>query len=475
MSMRCDIALFYYVGHGQIDLDNQLYLGLGDTKPEINRRTATSLPFQAIRRALLDSPAATKIVILDCCFAGLANLPANTLSGVPADVLDMAAGSGAYTTAASAPYTAAWYNTSPDNDQPQIFFTRYFVDLVEAGIPGQPSGLRLHPLFSHMHDNLALDRLPIPSERSIDAARDFVFAYNAAPLEAHRDLDREVQELSHRLAEAEALRAQALTKAITIEQALPAEIAERLREIERLQGQKRSTLLKPPGEQPASIATAGNIDTDVAASPPLRESSSTSSQRPESSARQATTQADARSAADSVNLAFSRAETQGGIHPATSVTAPVDSAHAFEITDPKTAPPRDQGNCPPAFNSHSLAPKAVPDYAPAIGADNLGDVNGPSTPNPESLKGVPAETAAPAVSLAAATPVKPADQALRSSRRRLWLAVSAVAIAAATATDEMESPYMANMHGSPPMTHPSLNSRSAKACGAAVGTCGEGA
>ncbi len=74
-----DVALFYYVGHGQIDSDDQLCLSLVASRTAANRRAATSLPFQAVRRALLDSEAATKIVILDCCFADLANRPTSRL------------------------------------------------------------------------------------------------------------------------------------------------------------------------------------------------------------------------------------------------------------------------------------------------------------------------------------------------------------------------------------------------------------
>lgn len=83
-----DVALFYYVGHGQIDLDDQLCLGLTETRMEPNRRAVTSLPFQSVRRALVDCAAAIKIVILDCCFSGLASSPANTLAGADDRVLD---------------------------------------------------------------------------------------------------------------------------------------------------------------------------------------------------------------------------------------------------------------------------------------------------------------------------------------------------------------------------------------------------
>ena len=251
-----DVALFYYVGHGQIDLANHLCLGLAGSRTEANRRAATSLPFEAVRLAMLDSPAMMKIVILDCCFAGLASLPANSLAASPDDVLDRTAGSGAYTMAASAAYSPAWYDTTPGVVRPQTFFTQYLVDLVEDGIPGQPSGLRLHPLFARLRDRLASDKRPVPVERSVDAARDFVFAHNAAPLEAQRDLVREVTELTRRLAQAEAHRAvaeaardQARLMGEARERVLRAEIAERTRELELLQEQARSRPAMPARER----------------------------------------------------------------------------------------------------------------------------------------------------------------------------------------------------------------------------------
>ena len=68
-----DVALFYYVGHGQIDDEGQLCLGLVDSRRlETERRATTSLTFDAVRRALRASPASIKVIILDCCFAGQA-------------------------------------------------------------------------------------------------------------------------------------------------------------------------------------------------------------------------------------------------------------------------------------------------------------------------------------------------------------------------------------------------------------------
>ena len=177
-----DVALFYYVGHGQIDDEDQLCLGLVGSRTEPHRRATTSLPFAAVRRAMLLSPAATKVVMLDCCFSGLATHREHALAGPAGDVLlERASRTGAYTMTASSADTTAWFENDPELAQPQTYFTKYLADLVETGIPGQPAGLKLHPLFNRLHDNLAQDRRPIPQERSVDAAREFVFARNAAP------------------------------------------------------------------------------------------------------------------------------------------------------------------------------------------------------------------------------------------------------------------------------------------------------
>ncbi|MGD0068825.1 MAG: hypothetical protein ABSB76_36015 [Streptosporangiaceae bacterium] len=222
-----EVALFYYVGHGQMDSEGRLCLCLTESRTEANRRATTSLMFQSVRQAMLDSAAATKIVLVDCCFAGLASQsPANTLAAGADDIADVTSVSGTYTMAASGDYAKAAYEIAPDIARPQTYFTKYLADLVEAGIPGETPGLRLHQLFLRLHDNLARDRRPIPYERSVDAARDFVFAHNAAPPDTIRDPDAQLRLLTERLAAADAR-----------EEALRAQVAERTRELERLHEQ----------------------------------------------------------------------------------------------------------------------------------------------------------------------------------------------------------------------------------------------
>jgi hypothetical protein len=191
-----DVALFYYVGHGQIDPENELCLGLGGSRTEPNHRAATSLPFQAVRKALIGSPAVTKIVILDCCFSGLASQPVNTLA---ARVLDAPAVAGAYTVAASGAYNTAWYEPDSSLGRPQTYFTKYLADLVETGMPGHPPALRLHTLFAQLSENLTHDGLPTPTIRSIDSANEFLFAYNAASLSYGADPDRTFRQVTGQL------------------------------------------------------------------------------------------------------------------------------------------------------------------------------------------------------------------------------------------------------------------------------------
>ena len=73
----------------------------------------------------------------------------------------------------------AWYEEKPTK-KAQTYFTKYLADLIQTGIAGEPSGLRLGVLFRHLREKLGYDRRPLPEARNIDTASDFLFAYNAA-------------------------------------------------------------------------------------------------------------------------------------------------------------------------------------------------------------------------------------------------------------------------------------------------------
>lgn len=211
-----DIALFYYVGHGQLDNEGNLCLGLQHTSSEVVRRPYTSLPFSAVRTALSESkPAATKIVILDCCFAGAANklgkglglAATGAVANATDELLDTAHGTGAYTMAATGEAGKAWYETDLAIQDPQTFFTKYLADLIDEGIRGAPAELKLHTLFRQLRERLNSDRKPMPESRAVDGARDFAFAYNAAPPETIVDPELELTRTQEEIADLRSLMA----------------------------------------------------------------------------------------------------------------------------------------------------------------------------------------------------------------------------------------------------------------------------
>lgn len=194
------VALFYFVGHGQPDSDDRLCLGLAGSRTEAARRASTSLLFDNVRDALRQADAGTKVVILDCCFAGLA--AANKLSG--GDFLDMVRGTGAYTMAASGAYSPAWFEDDQTITRPQTFFTKYFVDTVEAGIPHERAVLPLDVIFATAADRLVRDGKPKPTSTVRHEAGRLAFARNLTPATDPVDSQAEIARLTAKLEEAQA-------------------------------------------------------------------------------------------------------------------------------------------------------------------------------------------------------------------------------------------------------------------------------
>ncbi|MEV6926622.1 caspase family protein [Dactylosporangium sp. NPDC051485] len=177
-----DIALFYYVGHGQIDFRDELCLGLVDSRTQTERIATTSLTFDAVRSALTMSDAKVKIVILDCCFAGLAVGRDGTLSASP-DLIGLTGGTGAYILAASGAYNSAWFEQ--EGPAPMTYFTKHLTEIVDEGIAGEPEGLNLSTIYRHLEHRLAQARKPLPKRRVIGTADNFIFAVNRAYTPEH--------------------------------------------------------------------------------------------------------------------------------------------------------------------------------------------------------------------------------------------------------------------------------------------------
>lgn len=97
--------------------------------------------------------------------------------------------------AACSAYSTAWFEKRA-KQAAQTYFTKYLADLIETGIPGETSTLRLGAIFERVQENLQHDRRPRPEDRNIDRGGDFVFAHNAAPAQTDAESGQQLMQLS---------------------------------------------------------------------------------------------------------------------------------------------------------------------------------------------------------------------------------------------------------------------------------------
>jgi hypothetical protein len=171
-----DVLLVYFVGHGNLTEEGQLYLTLSDTVS-----SNTGLEYEKIRRALRASTARVKIVILDCCFAGRA------IESLGASFADSTATRGAYILTASHGAGTAHVPPLPQQVAACTSFTGQLVQLVRDGVPAGPAHLSLDDLYPQLRHALGALGLPKPDKRCDGNAGDYPFTRNAFTATDHAD------------------------------------------------------------------------------------------------------------------------------------------------------------------------------------------------------------------------------------------------------------------------------------------------
>lgn len=166
-----DTLLVYFAGHGRTGPRNELYLGLTDTNPDELRVSA--LPFDLIREVFSDSPAANRVLILDCCFSGRA---IQDMSGPDEAILGQIGIEGTYILT-SAPANAvalapmgAEYTT----------FTGELITLLRTGIPNGPELLTFATLYPQLLHTMTILGLPLPRQRGTGTVDQLALARNPA-------------------------------------------------------------------------------------------------------------------------------------------------------------------------------------------------------------------------------------------------------------------------------------------------------
>jgi uncharacterized surface protein with fasciclin (FAS1) repeats len=166
-----DTLLIYYAGHGLLTPEGELHLAIGQTVP--GRVRYSGLPFEWVREALRDSPAANRVLILDCCFSGRVIEAMADPAAFTADATEV---TGTYTLTASARNLPA---LAPSG-QTYTAFTGELLDLLTTGIPHGPAELTLGVIYPHLRQRLSARGLPRPQQRGTDTADQLALVRNPA-------------------------------------------------------------------------------------------------------------------------------------------------------------------------------------------------------------------------------------------------------------------------------------------------------
>ncbi len=166
-----DTLLVYYAGHGLVDRRGALYLGLSTTKS--GRVDYTAMPYDFIRRALLDSPATNQIVILDCCFSGRALEAMSDPDSVVSGQIDIA---GAYTLTSSSKNQPSH---APEGAR-HTAFTGEMLNLLSNGLPDGGEFITLDATYMHLVRELPARSFPRPERWGKGTAGHLALSRNPA-------------------------------------------------------------------------------------------------------------------------------------------------------------------------------------------------------------------------------------------------------------------------------------------------------
>ncbi|MEZ0077300.1 caspase, EACC1-associated type [Planotetraspora sp. GP83] len=154
-----DALIVYFAGHGQIhSTGNDFYLTLvGSDGLSMYKSTA----YNYLRDELKQSRAKRRIVILDCCYSGRAFGEMGYADESTISLVNNAAAVGTFliaSTAENKPSLAL-------SGEKYTVFTGELINLIQGGIPGEPTILTVGTLFEHVRTALLEKRMPIPQRR----------------------------------------------------------------------------------------------------------------------------------------------------------------------------------------------------------------------------------------------------------------------------------------------------------------------
>jgi WD40 repeat protein len=167
------VLLVYYVGHGLVGLGGELYLATQSTDRRPAWLAHTALAYNAVRNSLLESPATSLVVVLDCCYSGRA---LGVLGSVEDEAVDLARVHGGFVLTSAAPDELA---LAPEGDT-YTAFTGELLDLLRHGDPKGPPQMTLQTIYRYLGRQLPARGVPRPRRVTSGRVDDLVLAVNPA-------------------------------------------------------------------------------------------------------------------------------------------------------------------------------------------------------------------------------------------------------------------------------------------------------
>ncbi|MEU4623249.1 VWA domain-containing protein [Actinoplanes sp. NPDC023801] len=177
-----DVLFVYFAGHGLLDEDSDLHLGVRFAHEE---DPWTSVRFAEFARLVLGSGARSKIVVLDCCYSGRAirdlHMSEDGMVARATAQLDI---DGLYVLTSSAGNKPS---LAPEGET-FTAFTGRLLEFIDAGVPGTPELLTMRALYTAVNDEMRHRRLPWPQQHTGNLAGEAALFRNRALLPPPADV-----------------------------------------------------------------------------------------------------------------------------------------------------------------------------------------------------------------------------------------------------------------------------------------------
>ncbi|MEV6345519.1 caspase family protein [Actinoplanes sp. NPDC051851] len=171
-----DVLFVYFAGHGLLDRDGELHLGLRRSHAE---RPWTSVRFAQFAEQILESPARSKIVVLDCCYSGRAldhlHMSPDGLVQRATAQLDI---DGLYVLTSSSASQTSW---APEGAE-FTAFTGWMLTTIDSGVPNSRELLTMRALYAAVRDEMQRRRMPRPQQHCRNMAGEAALFRNTPPV-----------------------------------------------------------------------------------------------------------------------------------------------------------------------------------------------------------------------------------------------------------------------------------------------------